>query len=181
MTAGFVIGGWTLRYRLHDHTSHPRLPLPASHNGLCELAHLSFGTRDILGWGSRRREGDWGESSLKKRKTTVQFLEALWPQHSSFQRHSRQAQPHSRHNSLYSADAQHGHTELWRKDLTSTSGWGEQRKPSSACGDVLGKGARARISVPSFGWLLFLSLQDGNGKVSRVIRIGTRKSQVNDF
>lgn len=104
----------------------------------------------------------------------------------------RDAAVSPRHNSLYSAEAQCGVTESWRKDLTSTSGWGQQGRFSSFihrcnCADwryqeYLGRGIKWVFFVYLFVFILwliwFMFRQDGNGKVSRVIRIGTRKSQV---
>lgn len=55
---------------------------------------------------SRGGESEWRVVSSLKKKATVWYLEAIWPQHSSLPRHSKQSQPRSQHNSRHSADTQ---------------------------------------------------------------------------
>lgn len=166
-------GGKFLTTMLHvSKTLRPHL----THKTLLACPSLPFIT-DSMNWHTYLLEPEisWGggpEGGVKK--TTVQYLEAIWPQHSSSLRHSG-------HNSLHSAQTLRTelNAELWRKDLTSTSGWGQQRKWLSTLEVVVNVlGWWQKVSLNSFGWFSLLSWQDGNGKVSRVIRIGTRKSQV---
>lgn len=76
----------------------PKPPLPVLYNGLNELAHLSLGTRDILGWRSWRSGG--GVRPVKKKKRPLfSIWMSIWPQLSS-------SAAHRGHNSPHSADTQ---------------------------------------------------------------------------
>ena len=77
-------------------------PLPGFYNGFMNWQHLSFGTRDILGWRS------WIEGGELLKKTTVQYLEATWPQRRSLATRNEPSQPHNR---PHIADTQSGMME----------------------------------------------------------------------
>lgn len=82
-----------------------RPPLPALYNGLSELAHLSFWTRDILGWRMWMEGGERFKKKKEKKGHCWVSRRRYDLSTSPLARHSKQSQPRSRHNSLHSADA----------------------------------------------------------------------------